>query len=46
MITLIIIGVAVAGLIAGAMMGWKARGWKDEFDAEIDRIFYEALSKY
>jgi len=40
----IIIGICVA-LIVGAVIGWKARDAKDEFDRELDRIFYEALKE-
>lgn len=40
MIACIITG--ILALIIGAVIGWKARGWKDSFDADIDRVFYEA----
>lgn len=39
--TLVII-IGIFALIIGAVIGWKARGWKDSFDADIDRVFYEA----
>jgi hypothetical protein len=32
-------------LFAGAFVGWKTREWKDSFDAEIDKIFYNALKE-
>lgn len=38
-LTLCIIG----SLVIGAVIGWRTRGVKDEFDRDLDRIFYEAL---
>ena len=40
MIWFICIGISI--LITGCILGWKARTWKDDFDDDIDRIFYEA----
>ena len=41
MIWFILIGIILLGI--GAVLGWKARTWKDEFDHDIDMIFEEAL---
>lgn len=42
MILLIIIGIILLGI--GAVLGWKARTWKEDFDHDLDRVFYEALT--
>jgi Na+/H+-dicarboxylate symporter len=41
----IIIGICVA-LFIGAVIGWKAREWVDEFEHDIEQIFQNALKEF
>lgn len=41
MIWCIITGIILLG--TGAVIGWKARKFKDDLDRDIEQAFYEAL---